>query len=178
MQIFQNPSSPVSFETALILGNFDGFHRAHQALAARAVAYAKEHALTPCACTLICAPNKGRILSSDEEKIRFLKSAGIEVLFAFDFARIKDKTAEEFVKTTLLDTLGAKALFCGFNYRFARNRSADSTDLIRLAKGRAEVVVLPPFCDEEGELISSSKIRALLDAGKINEAEKLLGRPL
>ncbi len=178
MQIFKNPSVSAPFETALILGNFDGFHRAHQALAESAVTYAREHGLTPAAFTFLGAPSKGKTLSSDEEKARFLKDAGIEVLFTFDFDRLKDMEAADFTQKILFETLRAKALFCGFNYRFARGASAGAEDLLRLANGHAVVTVLPPLCDEDGEIISSSKIRTLLAQGNTQKAEKLLGHTL
>ena len=178
MEIIKNPSAPYPCETALILGNFDGVHRAHQALAKKALLASERDGLVPAAFTFSGAPSKGLPLCSDEEKARLLESVGIRVLFTFDFDRLKDFSAERFVQEILLDLLSAKALFCGFNYRFAKGRAASADDLSRLCDGKCRLSILPPFCDEQGEVISSTRIRTLLQDGKQKEAEVLLGHTL
>lgn len=165
-------------KTAVMLGNFDGFHRAHKRLAEETVAYAHAHGLTPAAFTLTSPPNKGTMLTTQEEKIAFLQEAGIEVLFSYDFSQVKDLSCREFCEKLLFGTFCAEALFCGFNYRFGKGRAGDANTLSELCKGKARVFVLPAMKDKNGEVISSSKIRSLIEEGNIPQAEELLGHKL
>jgi riboflavin kinase/FMN adenylyltransferase len=175
VRILADPHVSYTAKTAVILGNFDGFHRAHKTLAKACVAYAKQEGLTPAAFCFVNPPDKGEMLTDDDQKARLMKESGIELLFTYDFALLKELEPKEFVEKILLDTLQAKAVFCGFNYRFGKGRSAGAEELKDLLKDRAQLFVLPPVRDERGEVISSSKIRALLAAGNKKEAEKLLG---
>lgn len=178
MQIIQNPTVSFRGETAVMLGNFDGFHRAHARLAEHTRAYARRARLTPAAFSFSTPPCKGRQLSTTDEKARLLEKAGIEVLFLFDFDALRTLSPEDFVSRILSDTLRAKAVFCGFNYRFGRDRAGDPACLRSLLPSGVHLEVMPAMFDRDNTLISSSAIRALLEQGDLAAAEQLLGHPL
>ncbi len=178
MQILTNPTEPFGLPTAVMLGNFDGFHRAHRRLAEETVRLAEAHGLIPAAFCLTSPPNKGMPLCTEEEKAAFFKEIGIKVLFTFSFQTLRELDAKSFAEKILCETLSAHTVLCGYNYRFAKGRAADARTLATLLSGKAEVVVLPQIKDEDGDVISSSRIRALLRAGDVSKAEALLGHPL
>lgn len=178
MRRFKNQTKPFERQTAVMLGNFDGFHRAHQALARQTVALANERGLLPVAFSFLDPPDKGLQLTTNDQKEAFLKKMGIKALFSYDFQMLCDLDAAEFTEKILLSALQAKLVVCGFNYRFAKGRSADVEDLRALLSDRAELFVLPALTDEGGEVISSSKIRTLFENGDTERAEALLGHAL
>ncbi len=178
MNILTDECTPFSGKTAVILGNFDGFHLAHRRLCKEMTAYAKEHDLIPAAFCLMNPPSKGALLTTHEEKCALLRENGVEVLFCREFQQIRDLSPEKFTEEILLNSLNAQALFCGYNYRFGKGRAADAQTLKQLCKGRAEVFVLDAVLDENQEPISSTLIRNLYAKGDLAGAERRLGRPL
>ena len=179
MEIVKNPTSPFPEATAVMLGQFDGFHRAHRRLAQSTVSFSKANSLLPVAFTFTGRKQKGTLLSTEEEKAAFFHGVGIQMLVSFDFDVLREMSPEDFVEQILLSTLSAKAVFCGFNYRFGKGAAATTRDLSRLIDTRAALFVLPEMKDEKsGVSISSTNIRTLLDQKRFRDAERLLGHPL
>src|SRR5512134_1878292 len=122
-------SITTKFEGSVItLGNFDGLHLGHQELIRMVIKRAKETGAVSLVVTFrphplkILAPEKcPPLISIYEEKIRLFEKLGIDVLvkipFTLDFSSMPP---EDFVKQILCDTLGAKEIFVGYNYRFGR----------------------------------------------------------
>ncbi|MBQ2253092.1 MAG: hypothetical protein II328_03820 [Clostridia bacterium] len=179
MQILKNPTSPFPQGTAVMLGQFDGFHRAHRRLAQLTVSYAQANSLIPVAFTFTGRKQKGTLLSTDEEKAAFFHGVGIQTLVTFDFETLREMSPEDFTQQILLSTLSANAVFCGFNYRFGKGAVASTRDLSRLLDARAALFVLPEMKDEKsGTSISSTNIRSLIEQKRYRDAERLLGHPL
>ena len=161
------------------LGFFDGVHRGHRAVIG-ACAANDQH--LPCTVlTFRESPAKalGRpalpLLSSNDRKAALMAQAGAdEVIFA-DFLAVKDMSPEQFVQEILRDRLHAKAVYCGFNYRFGKGGAGDTAALQRLcaAQGIAVSITEPVFCG--GEQASSTRIRETIAAGEIAKADALLG---
>src|SRR5512134_3480002 len=112
----------------ITLGNFDGLHLGHQELIKKIILRAEETGCLSMVVTFrphplkILAPEKcPPLISIYEEKIKLLEKLGIDVLvkipFTLDFSSMPP---EDFVKQILCDTLGAKEIFVGYNYRFGR----------------------------------------------------------
>lgn len=176
--LLTNPTAPFPRACCVMLGNFDGFHRAHRALAEATVRYARENGLTPAACLLLSPPDKGAQLCTETEKVSLLSGAGIEAIFRFDFSALCTLSPEEFVEKILRKTINAKAAFCGYNYRFGHRQSGTAETLKTLFAKHGDVFVLPEITDADGLPISSSRIRALLERGEHEKAKELLGHPL
>lgn len=168
----------------VVLGNFDGVHRGHQAVitAAAEVARAANAPLVvltfePHPRTffrpaepvfrLTPAPVKARL-------VRALGAAGMVVL-PFD-AALAALDAEAFVDRVLIAGLGARHVVAGFDFHFGKGRGGTPDVLKRLceAKGVGTLLV-PAFTDEGGQVVSSSRIRADLGRGAVTEANAALG---
>ncbi len=171
MNIFTYPCKLTS-PTAVALGRFDGVHLAHKAVISSASAI-KNH-LTPAVFTFCDNPNKSTpyLLTTQEEKEHLIAKCGTEVLVNAFFDSVRNMSAEEFVDTVLCRSMNAKAVFCGFNYRFGKGAGADSSTLARLCKERGIAFT----CIDEVEGFSSTAVRNLLSAGKAKDAAKILGR--
>ena len=165
------------------LGNFDGVHRGHQALIARAQAEARTLEAPLVVLTFephprhYFVPDTGPFrLTLPPAKVRLLAECGVQAVLAqrFDpgFAAI---TAQAFVDNVLLQGMGARHVVCGYDFTFGARRSGNVERLREMAAERAlGVTVLDPVM-HEGEIYSSTRIREALRAGWASEASELLG---
>jgi riboflavin kinase/FMN adenylyltransferase len=169
---------------AVTVGNFDGVHRGHQALVAAALARARASAGTAVALTF--DPHPVRVVDPEhappalmtlDQRAEVLDGLGVDALVVVPFdADRAAQPAEEFAREVLADTLGARAVVVGATFRFGRGRAGDAALLSRLGGTLGfEVVPIPPV-EREGSPISSTRIREELQAGRVEEAQALLGR--
>ncbi len=169
----------------IALGNFDGFHRGHQAVVARAVELARAQGRPAIVATF--DPHPVRLfrpdaaffrLTSLDQRERLFGEAGADAMLVFQFnAALAAKSAEEFV-AILTEQLGAAGLVTGEDFTFGKGRSGDIAVLRQFGATQgftAEAV--PPVLDEYGEIVSSSRIRDALVAGDCDTATRLLTRP-
>ena len=169
--------------SVVCVGVFDGVHRGHQALIARARGVADREALPLIAVTF--SPHPSAVLSHSsgpkslatiDARRRLLLSAGadeVEVL-RFDDA-LASLSAEAFVRTELLDRLAARFIVVGENFTFGA-KAAGNVDVLK-ALGRSfgfEVLAVPLAADAEPW--SSTRIREHLISGEMAEANRILGR--
>jgi len=174
------------FDSSIItLGNFDGLHLGHQELIRKIILRAEETGGLSMVVTFrphplkILAPEKcPPLISIYEEKIQLLEKLGIDVLvkipFTLDFSAMEPR---DFVKNILVDLLGAKEIFVGYNYRFGKGRKGNIRMLRDLGKELGFIVREIEQVSLNGEVISSTRIRQLLINGEVEYAAKLLGRP-
>lgn len=170
--------------SAVALGNFDGVHIGHRAIIQDCVNLASKEGLSSVVWTFRTHPQQffahsdfsGNIISN-EEKVALLEKLKVEYLCPEDFEAVRDLSPSEFCQKILLEQLGAKAVFCGFNFRFGKGGAGDA-DFLRetLEPLGVRVVVAPPVC-KGGDVVSSTRIRNLLSQGEMEEVAELLGRP-
>lgn len=180
-------SSEFTSETgvSLTVGNFDGVHLGHRELLRRTVARGREAETIAVALTFI--PHPVRFFSpgarfyeitGEEEKIDLIAQTGIDVLVidAFDGA-IGGMWPEEFARQILARRLRARWVTVGYDFTFGRNRTGSPALLAEVGQELGfEVDVVPPLL-RGGLIVSSTRIRGLLLAGRVREAEELLCRP-
>lgn len=179
------PSTPHLRGAVLALGNFDGFHRGHQAVVTQAIQWARAEGRPAIVATF--DPHPVRLfkpetppfsLTTLNQRQRLFAEAGADAMMIFRFtADLAAQSAEEFVGL-LTGQMGAVAVVTGEDFTFGKGRSGTVTRLKDLGAAiglRAEAV--PPVADESGEVISSSRIRDALRAGDCTTATKLLTRP-
>ena len=171
------------------LGNFDGVHLAHGTLFERAANKANERAHTPAptASAAFCFEPPSSCyfgltdgcLSTLEEKLSLLKDSALDYALLADFPKLRDLTAEEFVRDILIRECRTVHAVCGFHYRFGKHGSGDANALCDLLGKDAVSVIRPQSLTLDGQdvLISSTAIRAALTQGDIDLARSLLGRP-
>lgn len=179
MQIF-NDLVPATEYSAVALGFFDGIHSGHKAVIKQAVK-CKKNGLTPTLLTYSKKPrdviSKGEsdYLESNNHKIKQLENVGIERLYIIDFKEIMSLSPQEFVEKILVEKLKAKKVFCGFNYHFGKGGKATGVELEEICRSYGiKAVVVPPVI-MDGGVVSSTRIRHLLNEGNVKEANALLG---
>ncbi len=165
------------------IGNFDGVHRGHQELIARARALAAEGGHP--AAILTFSPHPRAFFSPDkpffhitppEEKsvvIARLGVAGI-VVRRFD-AALAGTTAEDFFRRFILDEIGASGVVVGHDFHFGKGRKGTPDMLRALCDAHGLACEVVPVVEETGSAISSSAIRAALAEGDVLRANRLLG---
>ena len=162
--------------TAVALGRFDGVHLAHKAVISCAVNNLE--GLVPAVFTFSDNPGKAPHgeLTTQSEKAEQIANCKVELLVSCLFDTVRNLSAEEFVQKVLCEALNAKAVSCGYNYRFGKGACADVNTLRTLCEQRGISVT----CTEEyiagGMSVSSTAIRTLLTKGDVSTAAALLGR--
>lgn len=174
--------TPADGDSAVALGNFDGIHIGHHKVISLALDGARR-GLVPTVLTFSENPRStlgaeagGRILSQ-KEKIRLLEQMGVERLYLLDFSTVKDIGAREFAQEVLAGVCRAKEVSCGFNFTFGRGGKAGSEELRTLCEVCGIRTFVAPAVLFEGTPVSSTRIRALIENGRMDEAAALLGRP-
>jgi riboflavin kinase/FMN adenylyltransferase len=186
MRLLASEPMPEALRGAVIaLGNFDGFHLGHQAVAGEAVRWARAEGRPAIIATFDPHPVRHfkpdappfRLTTLDQRETLF-KEAGADAMlvFAFDGA-LASTTADSFVRDLLADRLGAAAVVTGEDFTFGRARGGNIGVLrdVGAEVGLRTRAVGPVL--EGGEVVSSSRIRDALVAGDPQEAARLLTRP-
>lgn len=171
---------PFKNNTAIALGVFDGVHIGHQAVIGEAV-NGVEQGLTPVVFTFDMGDQKPfnkrgqEMILTERLKQQKFAQLGVDTVLCVRFDDVKDESPEYFAKEILLKTLRAKRIVCGFDFRFGKNASGTPELLRQICEAESiELVVVPPMM-EEGEPVSSTRIRRYLKAGDIDSANRLLG---
>ena len=185
MKIYRNLAEITEpFPNACVtIGNFDGVHFGHQRLFDVVEQRAYHSHGTSIAITFnphplqVLKPGGIKLISTCEQKIELIAMSGIDVLIIIPFNREFAATpAVRFVDEILIQRIGVKQLFVGYDYAFGKGRTGDISFLRRQGEKKGfSVTVIDPYY-EDGILISSTKVRELVAAGKMAETKKLLGR--
>jgi riboflavin kinase/FMN adenylyltransferase len=168
----------------LTIGNFDGHHRGHRALLQAVVDAARQKNGTPIVLTFdphpvkVLAPHvELRFLTSKEEKLARFEQAGIsEVIFVPFDRNLAAMSPQAFVHNILRDSIGIRELFVGEHFAFGKNRSGRVADLVALGMECGFTVHPMAPLRVEGEVVSSSRIRTLIQQGDVRGAARYLGR--
>jgi riboflavin kinase/FMN adenylyltransferase len=165
------------------IGNFDGFHRGHQAVFARLAARAKARNAAAIVLTFephprdVFAPSPFMFrLTSADAKARLAEALGLDGLVVLPFDRpFSQIEAEDFVERFLVRALDASGVVIGADFHFGRNRRGSPDFLKAALADRGCAVEVLEIIGEGGEAISSSRIREALALGQLGEANRLLG---
>jgi len=168
---------------ALAIGFFDGMHRGHQEIARQTLrlrrpgwhAAALTFANHPAA--FLRPGTEPPLITTPEERLDSIAAAGFDECFFVRFDdRIASISAERFLSETLLAQLRARGVVVGKNFRFGHKRAGD-TAMMQSALSATGVpcVAVENTLDERGERISSTRIRACIAEGNLEEADRMLG---
>jgi riboflavin kinase/FMN adenylyltransferase len=168
----------------LTIGNFDGQHRGHHALLQTVVKTAAAMKGTPMVLTFdphpvkVLAPGVDlRLLTSPEEKLARFQEAGIEEVLFLKFDRaFAALSPEEFVMRILRDGIGVREIFVGEHFAFGKGRAGRMADLVRLGEQAGFRVHPVHPVKVDGEVVSSTRIRTLIQTGDVGSAARCLGR--
>lgn len=169
----------------IALGNFDGFHLGHQAVAGEAIAWAKAEGRPAIVATF--DPHPVRFFKPDaapfrlttlDQRQELFAAAGADAMLVFAFdAELASTTAEDFMAKLLVERLGAAGVVTGEDFTFGKGRGG-SIELLKTRGaelGLSSRAVGPVMLD--GEVVSSSRIREALKTGDCETATRLLTRP-
>ena len=176
------------FKNAVItIGNFDGVHIGHQALFHEVIE--KADALDGTSIAMTFDPHPIRVLQKNnnpplitllEQKTELIERSGMEVLICIPFTKqFASLTAEDFIKSLLVDKIGMKAIIVGGDYTFGKNREGNLAVLNSFASQWGYEVIVADWikaAQNVSDRISSTKIRELVMTGNIEPASKMLGR--
>lgn len=170
--------------SCVTIGNFDGVHKGHQKLIHLACSRAKAQDLVSVVVTF--DPHPLRVLRSDktppfitltEQKVELISQHGPQVCLLLEFNMEMARLApEEFVKTHLLDGLNMKEMIIGYDYHLGKGRAGNFETLTKLGHKHGFTVDRLDPVSVEDAIVSSTRIRDLVQAGQVWNARPLLGR--
>ena len=169
----------------IALGNFDGFHLGHQAVVGEAIAWARSENRPAIVATFDPHPVRHfapdtppfRLTTLDQRQDLF-EAAGADAMLVFAFdGELAATTAQSFVEDLLVARIGAAGVVTGEDFTFGKGRGGNVAVLAELGAplGMGARAVGP--VSDDGEVISSSRIREALKAGDCATASHLLTRP-
>ena len=185
MKIYKNFNIGKRFQnSAIAIGNFDGFHLGHQRVIKKGKQIAKRNNLKlglmvfqPLPVMFFNKTLKNYRIDSLSQKINSSKKHGIDFLIVKKFdKKFSNIRSEDFIEKIIYKKLKTKLIFISKNFRFGKNRTGD----IRLLKNKEKFFqyktsTITPL-NKKGYTISSTLIRKNIAKGKIDYANKLLGR--
>jgi riboflavin kinase/FMN adenylyltransferase len=180
---------PERKETAVTIGNFDGVHVGHGEILKRVTANA--HATGRMSAVLTFYPHPAQVLRPAEapslletidQRLQRLEQAGMDAVLVARFNReLAVLSPQEFAEIYLAKTMRAGVVLVGENFRFGHRQAGDVKMLGELGArwGFAVEIVPPVYQEDRGKtaVVSSSAIRAAVREGRMEDAERMLGRP-
>ena len=167
----------------VVIGVFDGVHKGHQELLTRAKAIADGReiiALTfdPHPTTVFAPDRAPSMLTTLPDRVELLKIHGADQVAVMKFnEKFAAMSAEDFVKNVLVDQLHASTVIVGKNFTYGHKAAGSVDSLIKSATTYNFTVDAQELNSDNGEVISSSRIRTLIHEGNVEDARLLLGRP-
>jgi riboflavin kinase/FMN adenylyltransferase len=167
----------------VVIGVFDGVHKGHQSLLTHATSIADGReiiALTfdPHPTAIFASDRAPMMLTTLSDRVELLKIHGADrvavLKFTPDFAAM---SPEDFVKNVLVNQLQASTVIVGKNFTYGHKAAGNVDSLLECGAIHGFTVFAQDLNVGEGGVISSSRIRALLSEGKVEDARLLLGRP-
>ena len=169
----------------IALGNFDGFHLGHQAVAGEAIDWAHREGRPAIVATFDPHPVRHfapaappfRLTTLDQRQELFA-AAGADAMLVFAFnAELAGTTAQDFVVTLLGERLGAAGVVTGEDFTFGKGRGGNVQVLRDLGADHGIAARAVGPVSDSGEVVSSSRIREALQVGDCETATRLLTRP-
>ena len=154
--------------TAILLGGFDGLHAGHRQLLNRA----KDSGLAVGIMTIVGGKQGDSLFTPLEREDIFL-SAGADFVFELPFEEIKDLSPQAFL-ALLEKEFSPKLFVCGEDFRFGAGAVGTPETLKTSTQVRVEVL---PLLEMEGEKVSSTHVKRLLQDGKVEKSGELLTHP-
>jgi len=170
---------------AIAIGNFDGVHKGHARLIESLLAQSQR--VNGPAIVFTFDPHPVRLLRPEEapapltwteRKAELLGRLGVDALVAYRTdVELLQLEPKDFFQQLILDQLGAKAMTEGPNFFFGKNRAGDVRRLAELCSAAQVALQIVNPLESEGEYISSSRVRALIQQGEVAQAKAMLTSP-
>lgn len=167
----------------VVIGVFDGVHKGHQELLnhAKAIADGREIIVLtfdPHPTTVFAPDRAPFMLTTLADRVELLKIHGADQVAVMKFnEKFAAMSPEDFVKGVLVAQLHASTVIVGKNFTYGHKAAGNVDSLIKSALVHNFTVDAQELNSDNGEVISSSRIRTLVNEGKVEDARLLLGRP-
>ncbi len=183
MRIFKGVEDFKAKNVVATVGTFDGVHKGHLEV----INTLKKHAklingetviftFWPHPRTVVGDATGVSLLNTIEEKIKLFESYGIDNVIVYPFTKeFSQLSSEEFVNDILVKKVGIKVLVLGYDHQFGKNREGSYEKIKHCADKYGFEAVRVEALGLEGKNISSTKIRAALDAGDFKTVRSYLG---
>ena len=191
MKVFRGFNHPgLDAACALTIGNFDGVHRGHQAMLALLKSEAQQRGVPNCVLTFEPHPRDYFAQATHQpglaparigtlrDKLIDLAQCGVDqtVVLPFD-ARLASQSPQTFIDKVLVAGLGVRYVLVGDDFRFGVKRAGDYALLDAAGVAQGFDVARMNSYEVHGLRVSSSAVREALSEGRMQDAERLLGRP-
>ena len=170
MKVTRLPDVERGAPRSVAVGTFDGVHLGH-----REVIAGSDSVLSfdPHPVSVVAPQHTPKLLTTPGRKAELIASLGVRELIVIPFdGEFAKRTAEQFVDEVLVGALGATQVSVGENFRFGNRAKGDPA---LLEADERFTAVVHPLLELDGEVVSSSHIRGLLQAGDVAEANRMLG---
>ncbi|GGJ00513.1 bifunctional riboflavin kinase/FAD synthetase [Halopseudomonas pertucinogena] len=167
------------------IGNFDGVHAGHRAILKRLKTHGERLGLP--VCVVIFEPQPREFFAPQSapprltrlrDKLALLEEQGVDRVLCLAFnRRLRELAADEFIQQVLIDGLGVKHLEVGDDFRFGCDRAGDFDLLQQRGQVDGFTVQSADTIADNGERVSSTRVRQVLAEADFDMAERLLGRP-
>jgi len=191
MKVFRGFNHPgIARSCALTIGNFDGVHRGHQAMLALLRSEAQQRGIPSCVLTFephprdyfAAATHRPELaparIGTLRDKLTDLAQCGVDqtVVLPFD-AGLASHSPQAFIDEVLVKGLGTQYVLVGDDFRFGAKRAGDYALLDAAGVAQGFDVARMNSYEVHGLRVSSSAVRDALLQGRMDDAERLLGRP-
>jgi len=174
------------YPSIVTIGIFDGVHKGHQAILKKVIRRAKIARLKSVVVTFnphpvkVLSPGaKIPLLMSLGHRIRLIKKMGVDECLVMRFTKgFSRLSPEDFIKNVLVDKFNLKALVTGGNFLFGFEEKGGVALLRKLSRAYDFKFYSVPPLKMDGNFISSTRIRRLIEEGDLKLASKMLGRPV
>jgi|TARA_B100001741_G_scaffold133188_1_gene109746 riboflavin kinase/FMN adenylyltransferase len=190
VEIIRDPAWSPALEqgSVVTVGEYDGVHRGHRTVISEMHRMAAERGCATAVVTFdrhpatIVRPESAPLLLCDlDHKLELLAETGVDYTLVVEFTPEQAEVpAEMFARQVLVDCLQARAVVVGADFHFGQGRRGNVETLGAVGEEFGYEVVGLPLVKQltgEGEVISSTSIRAALSEGDVEKAHRLLGRP-
>jgi riboflavin kinase/FMN adenylyltransferase len=186
MIVYKNLNIKKKYKGSVIaIGNFDGLHLGHQKVLKEAKQKAKSKKLKFGLVTFEPVPTmffnktvKNHRINTLNQKIFFLKKIKLDFLIVINFNKKFSKmSAENFIKKILYEQLKSKYIFISKNFKFGNKRLGNIKVLKNFEKKYSFTSIVTVPYKKKDKTVSSSLIRKIIHKGRVQEVNKLLGRP-
>ena len=186
MQIWRHTldAAPVAGASILTLGTFDGVHAGHHRILELAAAQAKTLGVTAVVVTfdphpaVVVAPERRpKLLMTLPQRLKAFEAAGMDLAWIIPFSRAFSELSPEAFLQGVNRAVAPRELHVGRAFRFGKDRLGDLQTLEAWGRQSGCVIRGHALRAPDGGHLSSTRIRAALDAGEVAEAAALLGHP-
>lgn len=161
------------------LGVFDGMHFAHRHIIDQAVRAARRLGVASVVVTFWPHPQKKESLYSLEHRLRLIEELGVEACIVIRFSKyFSSMHAVSFARRILVEKIGASHVYVGKNFHFGKKAQGDWRLLKKLGSLFGFQVRIFDVIRRNKKAVSSTVIRRLIVSGRLQEAKKLLLRPV